>query len=247
MTARSAASAAIGLIVAASALEAAVDLHLVPPTTVAPPSAVAGGFVVLARSGDLVVPAFVTLAQTVVATLLAAAIGIPFGVWLARRPAFGAAYETWLAALFASPLVLLYPLFLVIFHRTYATIVVMSVLTAVIPIVLQTRFGMLSVPPVLVAVGRSFNLTPRAIFRLIELPAAVPAIVTGLRLGIIYALVNTIGLEFLIDFGGLGRIVSDRYAQYDIPEMYAGIVTIVALSLVLLGTLDRLERWVRPA
>jgi ABC-type nitrate/sulfonate/bicarbonate transport system permease component len=37
------------------------------------------------------------------------------------------------------------------------------------------------------------------------------------------------------------------YAQYDIPEMYAGIVTIVAISLALLAVLDRAERWLRPA
>jgi NitT/TauT family transport system permease protein len=235
------------LIVAAGVLEAIVDLHLVPPTTLAPPSAIAGGFVQLWNAGQLLVPALITFAETLVATLIAGALGIPLGIWLARRPTFGAAYESWLGGLFASPLVLLYPLFLVIFHRTYTTIIVMSVLTAIIPIVLQTRTGMLAVPRVLVDVGRSFSLSPRERFRLIELPAAVPSIVTGLRLGIIYALVNAIGLEFLIDFGGIGRIVSDMYAQYDIPEMYAGIVTIVAISLTLLATLDRAERWLRPA
>jgi ABC-type nitrate/sulfonate/bicarbonate transport system permease component len=240
-------AAAIALIVAAGVLEAIVDLQLVPATTLAPPSGIAGGFVALAQSDQLFRPAFVTLAETVAATLLAGAIGIPLGIWLARRPAFGAAYESWLGALFASPLVLLYPLFLVIFHRTYATIVVMSTLTGVIPIILQTRAGMLAVPSVLKAVGRSFSLPARKMFWLIELPAAVPSIATGVRLGIIYALVNTIGVEFLIDFGGLGRIVSDMYASYDIPQMYAGIVTIVAISLALLAVLDRAERWLRPA
>lgn len=241
------AAAAIGLlVVAAGVLEAVVDLQLVPPTTLAAPSAIGPAFVELVRNGLLLGPAAITFAQTIVATIVAAAVGIPFGIWLARRPLFGAAYESWLAALFAAPLILLYPLFLVVFHRTYLTIVVMSALTGIIPIILQTRLGILSVPPVLKAVGRSFNLTPGAIFRLIELPAATPAIVTGLRLGMIYALVNTIGVEFLIDFGGLGRIISDLYDRYDIPQMYAGIIMVVGVSMLLFAVLDRAERWLRP-
>jgi len=111
---------------------------------------------------------------------------------------------------------------------------------------LQTRFVPQDVPlvtfpdsmhtgaPVLHAVGRSFNATPRQTFWLIAFPAAVPAIVTGIRLALIYALVNTIGLEFLIDFGGLGRVISDLYAQYDIPQMYAEIGVVVVISAAIL-------------
>jgi NitT/TauT family transport system permease protein len=115
-----------------------------------------------------------------------------------------------------------------------------------LPIVIQTRTGMMLVPAVMKAVGRSFSVTPRQAFRLIELPAAIPSIAIGLRLALIYALVNTIGLEFLIDFGGLGRVISDLYAQYDIPQMYAGIGVIIAISLAILWLLDRIERRLRP-
>jgi len=103
------------------------------------------------------------------------------------------------------------------------------------------------VPAVLKNVGQSFNATPKQAFWLIAFPATVPSIVTGIRLALIYSLVNTIGLEFLIDFGGLGRVISDYYAQYDIPQMYAGIVAIVAISLAFLWLLDRAERRLRPA
>jgi ABC-type nitrate/sulfonate/bicarbonate transport system permease component len=74
----------------------------------------------------------------------------------------------------------------------------------------------------------------------------VPGIFTGLRLGLIYALVNIIGMEFLIDFGGLGRIVSEMYFRFEIPGMYVAIVLIVLVSWTFLYVLSRLELWLRP-
>jgi NitT/TauT family transport system permease protein len=239
--------AAIALIVAVALLEGLARVGLIPATVFPAPSAIGIGFIDIAGSGNLVAPALITFGEALAATLIGVIVGVPAGIWLARSPLFGRAYESWLGGLFAAPIVLLYPLFLVVFHRTNTTIVIMGAITAVLPIIIQTRAGMMLVPRVLIAVGASFNATPRQTFWKIAFPAAVPSIVTGIRLALIYSLVNTIGLEFLIDFGGLGRVISDYYAQYDIPQMYAGIVAIVAISLALLWLLDRVERRLRPA
>ena len=238
--------AAILFVAAAVVLEGLSRAHLIPASVFPAPSAVAAGMVDIARNGELFVPALVTFGEALAATLIGAVVGIPAGIALARSTVFGRAYESWLGGLFAAPIVLLYPLFLVVFHRTNLTIVIMATITTTLPIVIQTRTGMLHVPAVMKAVGNSFNITPRQAFRLIELPAAIPSIAIGLRLALIYALVNTIGLEFLIDFGRLGRVISDLYAQYDIPQMYAGIVVVVVISLGILWLLDRAERRVRP-
>ena len=239
--------AAIALVVVVALWEGLARVGLIAPTVLPAPSAIAAGFAAIAGDGNLVVPALVTFGEALAATAIGIVAGVPAGIALARSPAFGRAYQSWLGGLFAAPIVLLYPLFLVVFHRTSATIVIMGAITAVLPIIIQTRAGMQLVPAVLTAVGRSFNATPKQAFWLIAFPAAVPSIVTGIRLALIYSLVNTIGLEFLIDFGGLGRVISDYYASYDIPQMYAGIVTVVAISLVLLWALDRAERRLRPA
>jgi NitT/TauT family transport system permease protein len=239
--------AAIALIVVIALMEGLARVGLMPATVVPAPSAIAAGFVAVASDGNLIVPALVTFGEALASTLIGIVVGVPAGIALARSPLFGRAYESWLGGLFAAPIVLVYPLFLVVFHRTNATIVIMGAITAVLPIIIQTRAGMLLVPRVLMAVGASFQATPRQAFWKIAFPAAVPSIVTGIRLALIYSLVNTIGLEFLIDFGGLGRVISDYYAQYDIPQMYAGIVLIIAISLVLLWLLDRAERRIRPA
>jgi len=142
--------------------------------------------------------------------------------------------------------ILLFPLFLVLFGRGYATTIFVGFIAAVVPIVLKTREAFLAVPRVLFDVGRSFRLSEAGLVRRIAFPAAVPGIFTGLRLALIYALVNIIGMEFLIDFGGLGRIVSEMYFRYEIPGMYAAILLIVAVSWMFLAALGRLETWLRP-
>jgi ABC-type nitrate/sulfonate/bicarbonate transport system permease component len=243
---RATAAGLVGLAAVAALLELATRSGMVSPLIVAPPTSLPQAFALLAREGYLIQPFFATMAQAFAATTLAAAIGVPLGFLLWRRPLLGDAYEAWLGAAFAAPLILLYPLFLVIFGRGYATTIVVGGLAAAIPIVLQTRAGLMGVPAVLVNVGRSFHLSEKQLFRKIVFPGAVPSIFTGMRLGLIYALVNIIGIEFLIDFGGLGRVVSQMYFQYQIPAMYAAIILIVIVSLLFLSALQRLESWWRP-
>lgn len=225
--------------------EAAVAFGWVSPLALARPSHVIAGFANLLGGGLL--DAFLkTLGSTLVAIGIAVMVGIPAGFVLYLYPLLGRAYESWLAALFAAPLVLLYPLFLVLFGRSFVTVIAMGTITGMIPVILNTRIGLASVPRHMKNVGVSFNCTPAQQFWKVLFPAATPTIFTGIRLGLIYALVNIIGIEFLINFGGLGRIVSETYDRFDIPGMYAAILCIVLVSAMVFFALARIEKRVRP-
>jgi NitT/TauT family transport system permease protein len=243
---RAAIAGLCGVIGAAIALEVVVRVGWISPLIIAPPSALPAAFGKLWEEGFIVRPFALTIGQAFAATTAAALVGIPWGYLLWRRPVLGAAYEPWIGAAFAAPTILLFPLFLVLLGRGYATTIFVGFLAAVIPVVLKTREAFIGVPRVLIDVGRSFNLSDAALVRRIAFPAAVPGIFTGLRLALIYAMVNIIGMEFLIDFGGLGRIVSEMYFRYEIPGMYAAILLIVAVSWMFLAALARLETWLRP-
>ena len=182
----------------------------------------------------------------VVAVLLAwealAASGLLYRYHLLRL-----ATETWVAAVAAAPLVLMYPLYLVIFGRSALTIVMMGFTAGLAPIILKTLEGLLGTRRVLINVGRSFNLTHSQQFWKILFPAALPTIFVGLRLGLIFSLINIVGVEFLINFGGLGQLINELAERYDLPGTYAAICFVILVSICVFIILERLERWLRPA
>ena len=65
----------------------------------------------------------------------------------------------------------------------------------------------------------------------------------GLRLGIMFALINIVGVEFLINFGGLGQLVNELAERYDLPAMYAAITFVVLVSVAFFLVTERVERW----
>jgi NitT/TauT family transport system permease protein len=98
---------------------------------------------------------------------------------------------------------------------------------------------------VLIDVGRSLRLTPSQEFRQILLPAALPQIFVGLRLGLIFCLINVVGVEFLINLGGLGQLINDLAERYDLPGTYAAICFVVLASILFFVILDRGEKWLQ--
>ena len=122
-----------GILVLAAILEAAIRLGWVNGQIIALPSDAIGAVPQLYEDEDIVSNFLVTLGMTGAAAALAVAVGVPLGYLLYRHRTLGEAYEGWLAAAFAAPLVLLYPLFLVIFGRTYLTLIIMGFIPGAIP------------------------------------------------------------------------------------------------------------------
>src|SRR4029078_9979145 len=134
------------------------------------------------------------------------------------------ACENWAGAFASAPLVLTYPLFMVIFGRNAWTIIMMGFLSALPPVILKTIEGISGTRKVLVNVGRSFNLTATQQFWKILFPGALTTIFVGLRLGLIFALINVVGTEFLINFGGLGQLINHLAERYDTHRPSASLV-----------------------
>lgn len=234
------------LLVLALIIEGLVRFAIISPGIIAKPSDAIMGLFTLQKKADLFGAFQITAAVTITAIALELLVAVPFGYFLFRNRAFGLAYTGWLAALFAAPIFLLYPLFLVIFGRNLVTLVVMGFLPGVIPLILQVQQGFLGVSPTLIKVGQSFNLPERVIFWKIMVPAAAPSIFTGFRLALMYTLVNIIAIEYLVDIGGLGRIVADRYFRFDIPGTYSAIIAVTCISILFNWMIGCGERWIRP-
>ena len=187
-----------------------------------------------------------TMAECLTAGIMITVVGVGIGVLMQRFKLLQQACETWVAALASAPFVLMYPLFMVIFGRNAWTIIMMGFVSALPPVILKTIEGISGTRKVLVNVGRSFNLTPTQQFWKILFPAALPTIFVGIRLGLIFALINIVGTEFLINFGGLGQLINDLAERYDLAGTYAAICFVILVSVLFFMTVEKIERWLRP-
>src|SRR5438132_12972318 len=188
-----------------------------------------------------------TTQEIIGASVLLAAIGIPLGVVLHRVRTLRLACETWVAAFAAAPIVLMYPLFLVIFGRSATTIVMIGFTAGLPPVILKTIEGLAATRKVLLDVGRSFRLSSSQQFWKILLPAALPSVFVGMKLGLVFAMINIVGVEFLINFGGLVQLINELAERYDLPGTYGAICFVILASVVFLDVTERLERWLRPS
>ena len=187
-----------------------------------------------------------TMQEVLWASVMIAVVGISLGVLFYKYRILRLACESWVGAMAAAPIVLLYPLFLVIFGRSATTIVMIGFVAGLAPVILKTIEGLAGTRAVLLNVGRSFKVTPSQQFWKILLPAALPSVFVGLRLGLIFAMINIVGVEFLINFGGLGQLINELAERYDLPGTYGAIGFVILTSILFFDVTARIERWLRP-
>ena len=208
-----------------------------------PPSDIAVALPDLLQDEPMLGATLQTFAEALGATAIAGVLGVGLGWVLHDRRLAGLAFESWFASLAAAPLVLLYPLFLVVFGRNAATIVAMGAVGALPPIVLKTKEGLDGTQRVLRDLGRSLLLSRWQQFSRVSLPSALPVVGNGVRLGAIFALINVVGVEFLINFGGLGAIIANLGDRFELPQMFGAILFVVLVSASFYVITGRLERW----
>jgi NitT/TauT family transport system permease protein len=187
----------------------------------------------------------ITLFEIAACLVIATVFGVLAGFLLWRYKLIGTSYETLLAALFSSPVILAYPIFLVTFGRTSAAVIALSSIFGVIPIIINTKSAFQNVNPILLQVGASMNLTRKQLFRHILMPAVAPAIFSGFRLALTYILKSVLGLEYVAQVGGVGMWLSDAAFKFEVEEVYAGLLGTIMLSILFLYLINRIEILIR--
>jgi ABC-type nitrate/sulfonate/bicarbonate transport system permease component len=227
-------------------IEALIRIGLINPFIVPKPTEIVMSFERIIVEEQILPRFLLTCGEALAASLMLSVVGISLGVLLHRWRIVRLATETWVAAVASAPLVLMYPLFLVIFGRSAWTIIMIAFVSALPPVILKTLEGLSGTRAVLINVGRSFNLTPSQLYWKILFPSALPTIFVGVRLGMIFALINIVGVEFLINFGGLGQLVNELAERYDLPGTYAAICFVILVSVLFFIGTERIEKWLRP-
>jgi NitT/TauT family transport system permease protein len=231
------------LIAIGIALQGLIAADVISRYVVPPPSDVLAAFGRIIVEEHVPARFLLTSVETFAAGLLILLVGVPLAFWLYQSRPMRRAFEPWVAAWAAAPLVLAYPLFLVLFGRSSVTIVILGFAAGCAPMILKTVEGLAATRSVLIDVGRSLRLTQGQMFQKILFPAAMPTIFTGLRLGLTFSLINIVGVEFLINLGGLGQLINELAERYDLPGTYAAIWFVVLVSMLFFVCMEQIERW----
>ena len=210
------------------------------------PSAIFVAFLDMMRDGRLL-QAFIESSQPFAAGYIAAAIiGIPVGLLLGRYRFLESAFGIYVTAGYATPLIALVPLMILWFGLGFMVKAVIVFLLSFFPICLNTWFGVKAVPKTLIEVGTAFCAPQTQIMRGIVLPATIPYIMAGLRLGIGKAVIGIVIAEFQTAISGLGGIIITSANAFQTAEMFVPIVLIMVIAVALTALVGWLEKIVAP-
>ena len=170
-------------------------------------------------------------------------VGLVVGYGLARSALVERVVSPYIVAAQATPILALAPLLALWFGPGLTSKVVICALIVFFPIAISTMVGIRSVDAGLLEMARSFRATRRQVLTTLEVPAALPSILGGLRVGVTLAVVGAIVGEWAGADRGLGVLVNlARGSLFDIPLMFATLVTIALLGIALYLVVVVLER-----
>ena len=214
--------------------KAVVVLTGLPPFILPAPETVAERFV-SAWLGGTVWPHFVTTVTEIVLGFgLGAALALGAGYALARSALFERLASPYLVAAQAVPVLVLAPLLVLWFGSGLLSKVVICALIVFFPVAIATMVGFRSVDPRLLELGRSLRATQRQTLTTLEIPAALPNIFGGIRVGVTLAVVGAIVGEWAGAREGLAVLINlARGSLFDIPLMFATLLTIALVGIAL--------------
>lgn len=214
-----------------------------------PISEVLGALLQALIAGTIAFHLLITLQRFAAGYLLAAVLGIGFGVALGYFPSLQRLFGTVIEFLRPMPSVAIIPVAILLLGIGDAMIVAVTVYASVWPILINTIDGVRNIESTLVATGRTFGLGLRATLWRIVLPAASPYVVTGLRIALSIALILVTTAEMVAGSRGLGFFILDEERSMNSRNMYAGIILVAAfgyaLNRIFLLLEARLMKWRR--
>jgi NitT/TauT family transport system permease protein len=214
----------------------------VNPTFFPPVSQVAEYLARSLLAGDLEKHILISLSRSVAGFSLALSFALPMGFLLGWFKTFERYVDPLIQVFRQTSAFALFPLFILVLGIGEVSKIAIIFYGAQWPILLNTISGVKNVDPLLVKSARSLGLGRFDLFRKIILPAALPAIFTGLRLAATFSILIIVSAEMMGASAGLGWVLTNSQYNFDILRMYSAIVL---LALIGLGTnfcLVRLEK-----
>ncbi len=220
--------------------------ELIPVAFVARPTLVLEAGYSLTASGELMANAAVSFQEFIYGLFPALAVGVGLGIVMGRYRRVGSLLDPLMMAAYTTPRIALLPLLIIWFGVGMGSKVAIVFLGAVFPVIVNTVAGIRQIEPVWIKAARSFGCREFAILRQVILPGALPAIMTGVRLGVGRGIISVIVGEMYVSMAGLGRIMMDYSAGTRTAQTIALVTVVAGFGFLLVRAVYQLERRLSP-
>lgn len=237
----------IGIIFFFLAWEIASRAHILNPFYFPPFSAIVAKGYELFADGSIWEHMRFSLTNFSIGFLISVVLGVVIGVPMGWYKGISKAFDPLLSGIYATPLIALLPLIIMIFGLGPVSKIIMTILAAVFPILINTMVGIANTDNRLITMARSFGAKDSTIFLKVSVPGSLPYIVAGMRVALGRALVYIVVAEQYGAATGLGYLSSVAAQRFQMAAMFVPIVIIAALGASLNELLkvleQRLDKW----
>jgi NitT/TauT family transport system permease protein len=237
----------VGVLAFFSAWELSTRLEILNPFYFPPFSKIIVKGYELFANGSIWEHLWFSLTNFAIGFIVSAILGVVLGVPMGWYRNIAKAVDPLLSGIYATPLIALLPLIIMLFGLGPVSKIIMTVLAAVFPILINTMTGIANTDHRLITMARAFGAKDSTIFLKVSIPGSLPYIVAGMRVALGRALVYIVVAEQYGAAMGLGYLTSVAAQRFQMAAMFVPIVIIAALGASLnelLKTVERrLEKW----
>jgi ABC-type nitrate/sulfonate/bicarbonate transport system permease component len=219
--------------------ELAARLGWVDPLFVPAPSAVAPALVQI--GGGALAGLADTLGKTALAYVLSVVLGVAAGIAVGSVRLLRDVLSPYVVALYGIPKILVLPWIVLLLGYGTTPAVFYGTLHGFFPIMVLVMGAVRDVDRTLVTVARSFGASTWQLYWKVLLPAIVPSVLAGMRLGVVFCLLGVLVVEMFAGLRGMGHLLSSFANGFQAPELFAATALVSAASIVIVVALDHLN------
>jgi NitT/TauT family transport system permease protein len=223
-------------------LEALCRVGIINRLTMIPPTEMSAALWQILASGKFNSDILFTVTNTGAAVVLSVVGGFLTGAMLHALPRARHAIEPLLSAYYAVPVFVFYPVLIVAFGVGRAALIAMGALVGIVAMIVSTLDGLDRVPPVLAKSAAILKLGSARKLIFVRLPAAMPYLVTGIKLSVAYSVIGIVAGEFILATAGIGKRIAFGYQDFDNRTMYGMLLLLLVLVMLVNGALAYWEK-----
>ncbi len=174
-------------------------------------------------------------------------LGVPIGALMARVPAVDRIFNVWVNIFLSAPLTAVVPALMPLLGIGEPTVVATVVLFSIWVVIIDTREGVMHVPLSLIEMARTNGASRWQLLIHILIPAALPEMMTGIRLSVVRAVKGVIIGQIIISLIGFGALFSNYLQQFEMAHFWGLVMIVFVLGFAMMGIVNLIEKWLTAA